>query len=249
MSDPCRSVASGSDWPAIAGATYVCAELDRIGEDHPRSADLRARYAPLLRGLPPARQTQFLGGRHCAEEAIRSLSHSAAAFPIIGRDDSGRPSWPDGLTGSITHSPIMAAAIIARSDAIDAIGLDCELLPDFVDAQRLSRVVATPSELARLAMMALPLPAVIGLIFSAKEALFKCLDPLARRIFLFRDAEVTRIDVAKGHFTICLTTTLTGRFRVGTCFPGTYLFDHGHVHTIICLSKSRACSAGARDGY
>jgi 4'-phosphopantetheinyl transferase EntD len=114
-----------------------------------------------------SRRRDFALGRHCARAALAQLGHDQA---VIGRDISGAPLWPPGVTGSITHTRGYAAALAARTDRIRAIGLDAEHVGGVTED--LFARLFTPAERAALAYsQTSALTATI--LFSAKEAFFK----------------------------------------------------------------------------
>jgi 4'-phosphopantetheinyl transferase EntD len=130
----------------------------------------------IARAVEKRRRT-FAFGRACAREALgRNI-----AIPV---GEGGAPMWPPGVFGSITHTDDDAAAVIATVP----IGIDFEsrVAVARVDLQV---TVALPSERAYD-------PA---LLFSAKEAVYKCLYTGA---FLeFHDVELA-FDHAGGSFRV-----------------------------------------------
>jgi enterobactin synthetase component D len=187
-----------------------------------------------LEGAVLKRRIQYLAGRWCAREAMRRLG----AVPVpIDRDRDGRPIWPAGFTGSITHSDRIAAAAVARSDAIEALGIDCEALLEPDVADEIAASIATPREICRLVTSGLCAAAGISLIFSAKEALYKCLNPIVRRFFDHHAAELTEADPASGHFSIRLCVDLAPRFPAGRVVAGRFGIGDGHIQTAIALPR------------
>ncbi len=154
----------------------VAAESDG-GEDH---ADLESLGAPELTAVSDAserRRLEFAGGRACAHRALRLLGVEAGALPA-GPD--GAPLWPTGIVGSITHKGAYRAAAVARAGEVPGLGLDAELdaaLPPGV----LGRL-AHPDELEAVEALveAEPGRAWDRLLFSAKEAVVKAVQPLGR---------------------------------------------------------------------
>jgi 4'-phosphopantetheinyl transferase EntD len=91
------------------------------------------------------------------------------------------PRWPEGVVGSITHDGGLCLAIVGRSNAWQAIGIDLERdadLPPEITAQ-----IATEAELSALAP--LPRGRAAARVFSAKEAAYKAQYPLTRCLFGF----------------------------------------------------------------
>lgn len=133
------------------------------------------------------RREEFVTGRACARDALRSLGISRVAIPVGPR---GEPVWPLGVAGSITHCTGYACSVVARSLDVAGLGIDAEPnapLPDGV-----LRVIARPSEIARVLSTARNPndPYWDRLLFCAKEAAFKAWYPLTGEMLTFEDAEV-----------------------------------------------------------
>jgi enterobactin synthetase component D len=134
------------------------------------------------------RQAEFLAGRLCAREAMRRLD-GRLHVPAIGEDRA--PVWPQGITGSITHSAGWAAAIVASNTHWRGLGLDVEQLMSNERAMRLAGEILIRAEMQRLNDGPEHDAAkVVTLTFSLKESLFKALYPLVLKRFYFEDAEV-----------------------------------------------------------
>lgn len=135
-----------------------------------------------LEGAVEQRRRQFASGRHFARLAMQRLAGYSA--PIL-RDAQGRPLWPDGFTGSISHSNRHAAAVVSNG-AVRGIGIDVE------DADRLDR--ANPRLHRKLFTDAERSAGWTdtregSIRFSAKEAAYKAINPLAGRYIGFREVE------------------------------------------------------------
>ncbi|MCA0846232.1 4'-phosphopantetheinyl transferase family protein [Salipiger thiooxidans] len=126
----------------------------------------------------PSRRAEFAGGRLAARGAMAALGLPPCAVPA-GPDRA--PRWPEGVVGSITHDGGLCLAIVGRSDAWQAIGIDLERdadLPPEITAQ-----IATEAELSGLAPLSRGRAA--ARLFSAKEAAYKAQYPLTRCLFGF----------------------------------------------------------------
>jgi enterobactin synthetase component D len=200
--------------------------------------------APLHQGaeLPPQlgkavfkRKVEFLAGRHCAHQAIHQLAprQSLLDIPITA---SGLPSWPDGIVGSITHAGgFVSAAVALRKDAI-SIGIDCESLMTTEVAMEIAALVATPAELAAvMAQTRLDENDALTLLFSAKEAVFKCLFPLTGLFFTFLDIEVLVAEPAPCCFTARVPAAYSPRHPRIARLSGAFELDSSYCHTGIAL--------------
>lgn len=143
---------------------------------HPEEASAVARAIP-------KRRRQFASGRYFARRALHKL---AGVSPPIPRGDRGRPVWPRGFIGSISHSEALAAAAVSTGP-LRGIGIDVE------DAQRFARSnprlhgkLFTPKERSRT----LSRPVEAAVTFSAKEAAYKAVNPLVGRYIGFREVAV-----------------------------------------------------------
>lgn len=129
--------------------------------------------------LGPRRQSG--AARRTARDLLAGLGYGR---PAILRSPSGAPLWPPGIVGSMAHDSEVAVAVVARSAAFDALGIDIE------PAERLPsdiiELVATPAERARY-------PAAIiesRVLFAAKEAVYKALFPIDGVFLDFHEVDI-----------------------------------------------------------
>jgi enterobactin synthetase component D len=183
------------------------------------------------------RRREFDAGRQCAAEALR-LAGAQHWSEEVGAGPAGEPLWPDGFVGSITHSRGLVAAAVASRHHASALGIDLEHVVAEERASRVSRIVLHACE-SRLKADGLDETTRFTLIFSAKEALFKCLYPVVLRRFGYRDAAVRRIDTTTGTFRIELITPLGAAFPRGHSFTGRYSARDGIVLTGFCLEADK----------
>ena len=174
----------------------------------------------------PKRRRQFASGRHFARKALHEL---AGISPSIGRDARGRPVWPPGFIGSISHSETLAAAVVC-SGPLRGIGIDAE------DSQRLRRShprlydrLFTPAERSRAASD----PVHGALTFSAKEAAYKAVNPLVGRYIGFREVEV-ELDRSRATFAVRYLGNHEPN-RLLDCGYGRFCFCDGQVITLFFI--------------
>jgi enterobactin synthetase component D len=183
----------------------------------------------------PARQREFIAGRQCAAEAIARLGLSGDALPI-GED--GAPVWPPGVVGSIAHTDRIFWAAAARTQNARGVGIDLEPVMSRERAARVERNIVTRAEMADLvARTRFDRATALTLAFSAKEAVYKCLYPLVRRVFDYLDARVEDIDNAAGEISVRLVTTLSAEWTRGTRIHGRFDLDHDLVWTGFVLAR------------
>ena len=149
----------------------------------------------LVEHAVPARQWEFARTRELAHSALTQLGEPSA---VVLRDSKRAPLWPEGITGSLTHTRGLQAVLAAHQGNILSIGLDAEI------AQPLSpdvlRTVTTPQERLLLQQQTAQLPLGI-VLFSAKESLYKAWYPLTQEWLGFTDAhlELTTQNVSSHH--------------------------------------------------
>jgi enterobactin synthetase component D len=136
-------------------------------------------------GLSPARRRGWVGGRVAMRSALARMGKTA---PPILADARGAPLLPDGLAGSISHKEAVAVALVATEPAA-RVGVDVEV--DQSRPRDIASRILRPEELA--AIEGLPAAAratAVLLRFSAKEAVYKALDPYVRRYVGFLEVAV-----------------------------------------------------------
>ena len=151
------------------------------------------------------RYAEFAAGRSQARQLIAALTGVAETLPV---GEYRQPLWPQSVIGSISHSDDYCAVAVSRRSVVTGLGVDVEPYED-LDAD-VADIVLTDSELAttrtRDAMAstmgntlvdeALIDKTLVGgkahkLIFSIKEAIYKCCYPQVRAFIDFKQCEVT----------------------------------------------------------
>ncbi len=169
------------------------ATAELIGEGD--TALLLAGERQLLRRATPERAREFAAGRLCARGAAAQFG--IADVPIGVRDDR-LPVWPRLLTGSITHTHGFCAAAVGERRRFLAIGIDAEGIGRL--SSDLWSQVLLPAETDWLeSRPATEQVKVATLMFSAKEAFYKCQYEVTGQWLEFKD----------------VTVDLTGREKAG----------------------------------
>lgn len=133
------------------------------------------------------RKSEFGDARWCAHQALSQLGADARA-PIL-RGERGMPLWPEGFTGSMTHTEGLRAAVVAPTSAVRSLGIDAE--PALALPGGVLGAIARTGELPQLDQLrAGGVDCPDRLLFSAKEAAYKAWFPLTRRWLGFEQAEV-----------------------------------------------------------
>ena len=177
----------------------------------PESAMLFPEELTTTSKMVDKRLNEFRHGRYCARAAMSILGIAPEAIP---KGSDRAPIWPDGLTGSISHTGAAAAAAVTRVNTFRSIGLDIEtsapLTSDIV--AMICRPTENPEKDGNLGK----------LLFSIKESIYKCLYPITHTYIDFLEMEVrydmdTKQFVAVSHCANCpaeLTQQLAGRFVI-----------------------------------
>jgi 4'-phosphopantetheinyl transferase EntD len=148
----------------------------------------------------PKRVHEYSAGRLCARRALEALGISN--FPLLPGSDR-QPLWPEAAVGSITHTAGFCAAVVAPRGAFRAVGLDAEGI-NRVSTNLWPRI-CTEAEIAWLRQLPDNEQAQFAsLIFSAKEAFYKCQYGLTTEWLYFHDAslEVVAASAEGGIFRI-----------------------------------------------
>jgi 4'-phosphopantetheinyl transferase EntD len=145
------------------------------------------------------------------------------------------PLFPRGICGAITHTTDYCAATVADTGAYASVGIDAEVLrplnPGVVNLTTL------PEERTALTRM----PEIPGVswpvvLFSAKEAFFKCYFPLFRHYIDFTHARVELS--SSGVFVIePFADAVDSRMR-SRQFMGHFSIDGGLVRSAIVIEAS-----------
>jgi enterobactin synthetase component D len=141
------------------------------------------------RALPEARRAGWVGGRIALRAALAAVDVEAPE-PMLSTP-RGAPILPPGTVGSVSHKREIAVALCARAaDPRATVGIDVEdLRPLRTD---IAPRVLTPDELAVIPSGGHERDAAVLLRFSAKEAIYKALDPWVQRFVGFHEASVAR---------------------------------------------------------
>lgn len=168
------------------------------------------------------RKAEHLAGRIAA-------AHALPDHTVPGIGPSGEPLWPEGISGSITHSGTQAMAVVVRHP--DArVGIDCEaILPDS-EAREIQDGIIDVQEAMCLTRSGYPFALALTLTFSAKESLFKALFPQVKTFMDFDCARITRLD--ERTLTLALTRS-QAEFKENTLFTVHWLRDGIQVITLL----------------
>jgi enterobactin synthetase component D / holo-[acyl-carrier protein] synthase len=158
----------------------LAAELDEL------EAELLPEERAVAASFGGFRRRSWIGGRLALRQA---LSRAEIDAPAVLSDARGAPRLPVGVAGSISHKKQWAVALVAR-EGVAKLGVDIE--NDVIGSVDISRRVLRPDERIELAPLE-PEPRAreVLLRFSAKEAVYKALDPFVQRYVAFGEARVS----------------------------------------------------------
>lgn len=218
--------------PLFPGGVTVVTATEAMEQAplHPEEAERTGRMAA-------RRLRDFTLGRACVRQGLAQLGIRDFAFL---NDEERAPIWPPDIVGSLTHCRELCAAAMAPRGDILSLGIDAESQRE-LDPGVVERITS-PSEREHFTRLP-PCPHPGGwalLVFSAKEAFYKCYYPVARTYLGFRDAEVN-FDAGAQRFTARLLRgdapsaagcrTFEGRFTVGPSWVATAVTLHGDARS------------------
>src|ERR1700692_3358071 len=194
----------------------------------PLSPATRSRLPQALRYATQKRQREFLAGRWCAEEALQCLG---AGSTHVAMAEDRAPIWPDGVVGSITHTGDFAAAAVAWAADIAGLGIDSAQIIDPAAARDIADVCMVDEATLFKAAHGRSFCEFCTFVFSAKEAVYKCLFPLTRKFLEFSDVRITSIDWDRECFAWTTVSEHSGTGRLSHA--------DGLVHTSVELPVLR----------
>lgn len=172
----------------------ICESSLRSSEGEPA---LHPDETRMLEGCVEKRQREILAGRRCVRRALAQLG--IVDFPLLAGPDRA-PVWPKAVVGSLTHTDGCVGgycgAVVAESRRFAGIGIDAE--PRLPLPGELWDLILDPEE-KRQALQS-PSPGVHArLVFSAKEATYKAIYPMVRRVLDFCEIHV-EVQPGEGRF-------------------------------------------------
>jgi 4'-phosphopantetheinyl transferase EntD len=192
------------------------------------AAPLAEEAACLSPNAVAKRRREFAAGRDAAHQAMALLGAPVQAIPVA---ENRAPVWPAGLVGSISHTRSCAMAVVAHTGDMTAgnirgLGLDVE--EDKPLADDLWPAICSPGEQDWL--RAQPNPGQLAkLVFSAKEAAYKCQFTLSARYYGFDGMELS-IDLEQGRFSARFCAD-QAPFSCGDCITGRFAIGAGLIVT------------------
>jgi len=140
---------------------------------------------PLLEGRTARRRDEFSSGRYCARRAM--VARGMPAGPVVSNTDRS-PAWPSGTRGSLTHSQQLVGAAVSGS--LEGLGIDLEHFGRL--SRRAAERILTEVESRKLDVAGEDdFLRQATIVFSAKEAVYKAIYPIARLYVGYREVRIT----------------------------------------------------------
>lgn len=197
---------------------------------------------PALQRAVATRVRSFLAGRHCAARALATLIGGDAGIDHpIAIGSHGAPQWPQGIVGSITHSSRRAIAVVADATVTRGLGIDCEhLMSEAAAVDIAGRVLPEAAAVARCgdASARLEWPVFVTAVFSAKESIYKCLNPIVDEFFDFDAVALCWIDVGNGAMGFRVLQSFGGGIDAGDLLTVRFCVEDAHVFTALELTTA-----------
>ena len=190
----------------------------------------------------PKKKAHFLGGRYCAHQALSMMKKKDLGVSensennhdhhiSIKRNEQGAPIWPEGVIGSITHTENFIGAVVESSEKLRGVGIDTEKVLGPQSVVMVESLVATEEEKKK--GLAFDPFEYFTLIYSAKESIFKCLNPIIQKYIEFHDVTIESVCFDDKVFCFKLLKDLNEEFKEGMTFEGTFNLDENQekLHT------------------
>jgi 4'-phosphopantetheinyl transferase EntD len=156
-----------------------------------REWELHELERSAVRSVSKRHRSEFTAGRYCAHQALLQLDVRDTAIPS-GRNRA--PVWPPGIIGSISHSRTCAVAIVTHAtEDFLSLGIDIEEAEP-VDDDLMCRIGAQQEYDLLSGIDRFSAGILTRLLFSMKEAVFKCLFGWSSEFLEFHDLQLLRID-------------------------------------------------------
>ena len=188
------------------------------------------------------RVREFSAGRYCARIALNELG--IRDFPLLlGADRS--PSWPDSAIGSITHAADYCGVAVGKREQFVGIGVDAEVVTDVLHtlgathSDRWRQIFTDEEENFLKALPVHERANMMAVIFSAKEAFYKCQYCVTRQ---FMDFSAVHIRVSKECFVARLVVQSESSKITPDCV-GRFILCRGIVLTALAMTTAESARA------
>ncbi len=167
------------------------------------------------------RKIEFLNGRYCARKALEQLKFNQYYDIAINKNRS--PKWPSGIVGSISHSKPLCVAITGLKKNYNSLGVDIENV-DAVNSD-IQDIIFTKTEIELYQNKRFDWKT---LVFSAKESIYKFINPLCNKYIDFKDVDVIISSDNKFEVEFCnpnlINYSISGRYFIDENFVITHCY-------------------------
>jgi 4'-phosphopantetheinyl transferase EntD len=133
------------------------------------------------------RRREYLAVRCLARQALEQLGVRPQA--LLNRADRS-PIWPEGVVGSLSHTHGWCGVAVAQQNpGCLGIGIDAERVYE-MSAGVMERILTSRERECLPAAQVEATQALATLVFSAKEAVYKCIYPVLGRYVGFEEVEI-----------------------------------------------------------
>ena len=196
---------------------------------------LSIHYPKNIQSAVIKRKSEFLAGRYCAKKALAEYNiNDYTIYALKNR----APSWPKGYIGSISHTSDSAYSIVTKDTEYSGIGIDAEYILSKQQIIDIRKIITTDSEFNFIneSLLNINITFTLILIFSAKESLFKALNPIVDIFFDFLAVKI--INLSEKKFRLSLEIDLSSTYKKGHTFEGHYLLNKEQVITIVTINSA-----------
>jgi enterobactin synthetase component D len=172
------------------------------------------------------RKCEYFAGRLCAQQALKKLNINHS----VSKGKLGMPIWPSHIQGSISHAHPIAAAIVTNQKNY-FVGLDIEKIIE--TEEELSSILSLVCNLDEFHQLTKICPLsnlqLATLIFSAKEAIYKCLCPIVKFFFDFSFASIIEINIENQELKILVEKNISSQIEKGAIFTVKFFIEKEYV--------------------
>ena len=181
---PSPGYSSASDWnnaPVAMPRQKTPSESAMRRQEMFRSGRLAAYSALQKAGFSDSGYSDSISNlERNSNECVGTIS-DAHRIRIVGKNPDRSPCWPRDFVGSISHSDRWVLAVAAQSSDYQSLGIDSEIMVSERLAKDLQLSIGSPSEWKLLGEAGIKMTTAFTLLFSAKEAFYKCWYPLKKK--------------------------------------------------------------------
>ena len=178
------------------------------------------------------RKNEFATGRWCARKAMAMIGQHAQAILVGGYRE---PVWPEGVVGSISHTEGFYCALASTTFA--SVGIDVEKFDSKIDADIWKHIYTDAEFQEFTANGNLDHDLARFAIFSAKEAVYKCLFPFVGRFFEFLSVRI-RPGLMRNRIVAELQEDLGQGFHKSSILEGRYYSSKTHILSAFLLNSA-----------